>query len=90
MSKKIEIFISYIIRYYKKLDKIEKIWHVFLIIAFFLLIRPLFVFTIIDSDFYKDLANKRQKMIEHNPSARGTISSSAESTRGIAAVSTNL
>lgn len=90
MSKKIEILYIRLKKYIRKLNRIEKTWYILLVLVIILLIVPLFRFTILDHDFYKTVANKQQKMIERNPSARGTIHSSNESTSGIVAVSTNL
>lgn len=50
----------------------------------------LFVFTIIDHDFYKNLADYFQKTTIRNTTSRGTIMSSEESLRGVVAASTNL
>ena len=86
-KQNIEVYLSRLGRYFKNLDRIGKMWY---ILAGFslILITVLFSFTILNHDFYKNLADYYQKTT--TPDSRGTISSSTASLHGTVAVSTDL
>lgn len=88
-SKQFEIYWLRLKRYYKNLDRIGKMWYFALGSVLFLL-GKLFSFSILDHEFYWQMAEAQQKTIVKNPVSRGSISSSTESLNGVVAVSTNL
>lgn len=89
MPKKTDIYLTRIIQYFKKLDRIGMIWYGSLICASILLFTTL-DFTVVNHEYYKKVADKLQKTTIKNPVSRGTISSSSLSLEGVMAVSTNL
>jgi len=89
MSKKFDILLTRLARYFKKLDRIGWIWYGVVAFSCILLIAS-FSFTVINHAYYKAAADRQQKKIERNPVSRGSISSSNSSLHGVAAISTNL
>lgn len=89
MSKKVDIIMSRLIRYFKTLDRIGKTWYGFIAIGAILL-SSVFGFTVVNHAYYKEKADYQQKTIVSNPVSRGTINSSANGIQGVVAVSTNL
>lgn len=88
-KKQFDIYVLRLKRYFKSLDRIGKMWYVVLFVSF-ILIFSLFSFTIINHDFYKNLADKLQRTTISNPVSRGSVSSSDEAVSGVLAVSTDL
>lgn len=85
----LEIYITRLKRYFKNLDRVGKTWYV-LILCAIILIFSLFKFSILNHEFYTNLANYYQKTTVKNSISRGTITSSEDSLKGTVAVSTNL
>lgn len=89
MKQSLEIFLTRLVRYFSRLDRIGRAWYFFVGYAG-LLIITVFSYTIIQHEYYQKVADTQQKRTIQNPSSRGNILSSTESLGGVIAVSTNL
>lgn len=89
VKQSLEIFLTRLVRYFSRLDRIGRAWYFFVGYAG-LLIITVFSYTIIQHEYYQKVADTQQKRTIQNPSSRGNILSSTESLGGVLAVSTNL
>lgn len=89
MKQTLEIFLTRLVRYFSRLDRIGRAWYFFVGYTIILIIT-VFGYTIIDHTYYQVVAETQQKRTIQNPSSRGNILSSTDSLKGVLAVSTNL
>ena len=77
MNNSFDTYARRLIRYFSRLDRIAKVWYV-LLCYIFLMVITVFGYTVIDTSYYKKVADAQQKKIDRNPVSRGNILSSDE------------
>lgn len=69
MKQPLEIFLTRLIRYFTRLDRIGRSWYIFVGYSI-LLVSTVFSYTVINHDYYKEAADTQQKRTIQNPSSR--------------------
>jgi cell division protein FtsI/penicillin-binding protein 2 len=89
MKRTLEHLITLLYHHFRRLDRMSMIWYLGILYTLFLLVMT-FKYTVINGDFFREVAYDQQTMILRNPVSRGSIYSSEDSLRGVLSVSTNL
>lgn len=89
MKVSLEYILTFLYRYFTRLDRIGIVWWIGVLYTLILL-STAFGYTVFDHEFYTKKAYEQQTMILRNPTSRGSIYSSEDSLHGVLSVSTNL